>query len=466
LTKKLGNSGADKGPVHLDEWVAANQPRLHPTRRKVLAAAARLTQGGGAAPSTELRAEVGLSQQLLNRHLHGLEEEGLVALERQGPGRPLEVTATAAGLRAAGLRGPRPPAQAQARPEPEPSPEPRPRPEPAPAPEPRAQAEPAEPPADRPAPPDRVARFLDSLYDAVEPYSRGLSREEFWSLARPVLGRRPLAPALHAALAAHLGHMDRSHFQEMLAEVARTVARPAAGRGRAKQPAKARPAGPPELDPAGQALERQLAESCHPDYRGLAWHRRTRRLSDEWDVCRRRRLGVFNTAFDSFSPRWEHPAWWEFNEARRQADGRGARYGDWVAAQFDRLAPGGEREVPASELHGDEALEAYRRRHPAVPGANGKLGPPPYDLHSFRLDNPEHAAYAQRLIQEIAGLARRVLGPDYEEGPARFLAEAVRAGTLPRPALELAPRWRESTLKELERQASEGSSHAQPPVII
>jgi hypothetical protein len=488
LTKKRNISGADNQPVHLNEWVAANQPRLHPTRKKVLAAAARLTADGQAVPSTEVRQEVGLSQQLLNRHLHGLEEDGLVALERPGPGRPLEITATPAGLRAAGLRGPQrqplapaePETRAEAEPEPEhrpeppPQPEPRaearprpapePEPEPAPQPEPQAAAEPPLPAA--PPVSGRVARFVDSLYDALAPYCPALGRAEFRALVRPALGSRPQAPALHRALAAHLGHMDRALFTEILAEVARRAARgPAPARPRT--PARRDPAQPPALGPAGEALERQLAESCHPEYHGLPWHRRTRLLSDEWDLCRRRRLGAFNTAFDNFAPRWQRRDWPDFNQARRQADGRGADYREWVAAQFDRLAPRGEAEVPPEALHGDEALEAYRRRHPEQEQTDSGLGPPPYGLKDFRLDDPGHVAYAQRLIEEIAGLARRVLGKDYEDGPPRLLAEAVRAGTLPAAALELAPRWREATLARLKQGGlASGSGLPQPPVII
>ena len=63
----------------------------------------------------------------------------------------------------------------------------------------------------------------------------------------------------------------------------------------------------------------------------MDWHQRTRLMSDEWDRARRRRLGLFRTAFTSFGPRWQRPDWPDFNLARRQADHRGADYAEWVA---------------------------------------------------------------------------------------------------------------------------------------
>jgi DNA-binding MarR family transcriptional regulator len=71
-----------EGPVRLEAWLAANQPRLHPTQRKVLQAVADLSAGGVQVPSSTVRERLGMSQQLLNRHLRALEGAGLVQIGR------------------------------------------------------------------------------------------------------------------------------------------------------------------------------------------------------------------------------------------------------------------------------------------------------------------------------------------------------------------------------------------------
>jgi hypothetical protein len=81
------------------------------------------------------------------------------------------------------------------------------------------------------------------------------------------------------------------------------------------------------------------------------------------------------------------------------------------------------------------------------------LGPPPYTLESFNVHNPDHAAYAEELLEEIDFLSTRVYGED-SEGPMRLLAQAVRQGTMPVAALDLRPQWKERVLAALGPQAS------------
>ena len=441
LRKKMNIMGSPNEPVDLQRWLEANQPQLHPTRRKVLAAVAELGSLAGEVNSTQVRKAVGISQQLLNRHLRGLEGMGLVELERRGPGRPLLVRITPAGLRALERRRPRRGAEAAEAAATE-------------AEAPPAVSHPAAAPAASALSP-ALARFARSLYQALDAYLPGLGWEGFQSLVGPVLRRRPLAAALYQALEPHLVRgMSRELFTQVLGEVARRLKGGDAVEPRPRKP-WGREEGPP-LGPAEAALERRLEQTLHPRYRGMPWYRRTWELSNEWDRARRRQLGLFSTAFDSFRPRWERPDWDDFNQARRQADAHGALYSDWVQAQFERLAAQGEDDVPPSQLHGQEAIAAWQERFGGEEGEAAPLGPAPYTAESFRLDDPRHVAYAERLIREIEDLAQRVLGGG-EDTVVRLLEEAVSAGNLPVPALDLAPRYKERVLADLARRQAKSS---------
>ena len=223
------------------------------------------------------------------------------------------------------------------------------------------------------------------------------------------------------------------------------------------------------MGPAEAALEQRLEQIANHDYRGVAWHKRTKMLSSEWDQARRRRLGYLNTYFDGFGPRWERPDWTDFQTARRQADSKGAHYDDWVAAQFDRLCPDGRGDVPPSALHGQEAMDAYLS---TVPGSDSektrRLGPPPYSMATFNLNEPQHVAYAEQVLEEIDELARRVFGND-PDGPIRLVQQALRSGNLPMAALDLRPQWKEKLLAEKRLNGANGVKSApqpKPAVII
>ena len=98
---KNGTNGGGE-PVRLDAWVASKHPRLHPTRRMVLKVVASLCRDGQWATSSEVRESTDLSQQLLNRHLRGLESDGMIRIVKPGPGLPLNVRPTSTGLRLLG----------------------------------------------------------------------------------------------------------------------------------------------------------------------------------------------------------------------------------------------------------------------------------------------------------------------------------------------------------------------------
>jgi hypothetical protein len=456
-----------EGPVRLEAWLAANQPRLHPTQRKVLQAVADLSAGGAQVPSSTVRERLGMSQQLLNRHLRALEASGLVQLESPGAGLPLLARTSGLGLRALGLRGPQP----AAKPENEPA------------------AQPGEPLAQLAPPPgqsagqaagqaaslglassrERLLRFIDRLYQDLTPYLADLSHEAFRRLvggaASQALGKAatPAEPAAPAAPlpGAALGHLVAQHMG----------------------PAPVRPAGEsgPELNPVEMALEDRLEQSVHPSHRHAAWWERTKELCAVWDQMRRHRLGVLGTYFTSFGPRWRHPDWDHFNRARRQADARGASYQDWVTAQFDRLGSKDQGQVGPADLHGDEAAQAWQMLRQDQAQAQGRQipGPPPYTPDSFNVHNPDHAAYAEELLEEISFLASRVYG-DEPDGPIRLLAQAVSQGTVPMQALDLRPAWKERVLAALgpaggpRRPAQAGpneggrgaSGATSPPIII
>ncbi len=441
------------GPVRLDAWVAATQPRLHPTQRKVLQAVSELAAGGAQVTSSVIREQLGISQQLLNRHLRGLESEGLVHLESLGVGLPLLARATSLGQRALGLRGP----QAATKPEQEKIPA---------APMGRDSDEP-EPPTpatgEHEAPRSRLKHFMDQLFNTLSPYLAGLNKESFQRLVS-----QAMAEAMDLAARPGQGLPPVSAVAP--------VVPPPAPRPSTAAPAIPGPADLPELNPAELALEDRLSQTAHLLHRRHHWWERTREFSNIWDQTRRHRIGVLGTFFNTFGPRWQHPDWESFNRARRQADARGAAYQDWVDAQFNRLAGKGRGEVAPEELQGEEAAQAWQALRQAETGGHPAVaGPPPYTPESFNIHNPDHAAYAEELLDEIGFLASRVYGDD-PDGPIRLLAQAVDQGTLPRAALDLRPEWKERVLAVLGAPAWPRSGPAfqadqcpvggPPPVII
>lgn len=475
MVKDSGNMTSGNKPVQIRDWVQANRPKLHPTRQKVLAGVAQLSQEGAWTTSSQVRQNVGISQQLLNRHLRALETDGLVQLENQGPGLPLQARATSAGLRALGLRGPLPAEPGSAEPQVEARQD---------APPPvsddavAAAATPAPAPVRQPA--IKISRraydFLERLYSVLAPFLRNLDRRDYYFLTTPAMHKRPVVGALFEALSHYLPGLRAVDFKEIVASLTGAQAKPQEesidSQPPADQPrARATDKEPPELSPAEDALEDQLSSVMNPEYQGMAWHQRTRLMGDEWDRTLRRRMGLFRTKFASFGPRWERPDWIDFNQARRQADHRGADYAKWVTVQFDRLAPEGQREVKPKELHGEQALAAYLDYRREEDGEKGReLGPPPYSAHSFNTYDPSHLEYAQRLIAETTALAERIMAGE-PQGPARLLAQAVRSGALPMAALDLAPLYRQEVLNLLQGQTSQDqparpATGPQPKVII
>lgn len=385
-------------------------PSLHPTQRKVLEAVAGLGQGPALVTSKAVRESLGLSQQLLNRHLRTLEAWGMLHLESPGAGLPLQIQLSPAGrcllsqeisssgqppqtlaqhIRTAALIS---------------------------APEPASPAPPAGPDF-APGGVNKFEAMTQALYRGLAPYLRNLPPQDFVRLVRQ-------------SLASALGRP--------LPEQSPEPTLPGT--------AGAAPARPPELSQAEQALEDGLAQSVHPELRGLPWHERTRELSNIWDQKRRRSLGLLTTYFNSFGPRWAHPQWEDFNRARRQADARGARYGDWVQAQFARLAQKDIKDVVPGELAGEEAVGAWESRFGSQAAAQpSKVAPPPYAVTSFNPQNPEHVAYANQVLEEVASLAQRVYGQD-QEGPVRLLVQMLEQGNLPLAALDLRPEWKQRVL--------------------
>jgi DNA-binding transcriptional ArsR family regulator len=403
--------------VRLDDWVAAKHPRLHPTRRKVLKTVASLCANGEWATSSDVREHTDLSQQLLNRHLRGLEAEGLIRIEKPGPGLPLNVLPTPLGLRLLGqYESPRArPSEDQAAPEPRPEPE---------------------------ATPSGLGALASRLYQRLEGHLLDLDQRQTEELLRSTLGELA-APA--KAEPAVLPEDDLDFGLEPKAE-------PQAEEAFELEPASEPQ--PPQLSPAEATLEEKLLLTARAEYRNIIWWQRTRDLSEIWDRTRRRQLGLLNTYFTSFRPRWEYPEWEDFNLARRQADARGADYGDWVKAQFDLAEQQGRLDVAPRELHGEKAIKAYLESRPAQAQPQVDLSQPPYTVDSFDLNDPTHVAYAEALLDQMNQLSQRVYGDD-PVGVVNLLVEAVWRGNLPLEALKLRPEYRTAVLAVLQREHPE-----------
>lgn len=434
-----------KEPVRLDAWVAASLPSLGPARRNILMMAAELTADGSWVPSSQIKEHFGAQRQPVNRHLRALQADGLVLLDNRGRGLPLYVKVTAAGRRALGLRGPQRPADPPVDP---------------PAvetameqeinPEPAAAPEPSLAPSGQPAPPSRGERFAQNLYESLRPFLRGLEYQDF---------RRLLMQTLAEALGRVPARQIAAPPQPQPQPQPPAALPPRRAMPLAPDPQPAAPAvevlAPvqtlPALGPAEEALEERLNVSCHPERRDEPWWERTREFSTMWDQIARWRLGSLGTSFTTFGPRWQHPEWNNFNRARRQADARGARYLDWIQAQFDRL----NGPVVPSELHGEEALAAWHKKVASQGGLPGPapLGPAPYTMDSFNAHNPDHVAHAEELLGQITSLAYRVYGQELD-GPIRLLTQAIAGGNLPEGALDLRPQWKDRVLAALGRQTA------------
>ncbi|MCF8034786.1 MAG: helix-turn-helix domain-containing protein [Desulfarculaceae bacterium] len=408
--------------------MAAKHPRLHPTRRMVLKAVAALCADGVWATSSDIRERTDLSQQLLNRHLRGLESEGLIRIEKPGPGLPLNVITTPLGLRLLGhAEAPR-----DIRPEPEVEPE---------------------APAQAPEPDSELSALAKRLYQQLEDHLLDLDRRQIEQLLRRALGKAAMATAAAPAapqIVEEEPEVDFGLQPEPEAEAPPVVEAVVESEPELEPPAQPRP---PQLTPAEATLEEKLLLTARADYRNIIWWQRTRDLSEIWDRARRRQLGLLNTYFTSFRPRWEYSEWEDFNLARRQADARGASYGDWIEAQFEKATQEGRNDVQPSELHGDKAIKAYLGSDSCVmEGQPMDLSQPPYDsLDAFDLDDPAHVAYATALLDQLKHLSKSVYGSD-PLGPVNLLVEAVLRGNLPMEALALQPEYRTAVLVVLQRE--------------
>jgi hypothetical protein len=396
--------------VSLDAWVAARQPQLHPTQRRVLETLNELSAGQGHIASRALRQNLGMSPQLLNRHLRHLSNLGLVHLENPGAGLPLLAKITVQGERILGQR------------------------------------------------PSAPAAALDALQPQQAPAQESLSLP----LPEQDLSQQEaLTHALFRTLAPHLKDLDADGFLRLMRQSL------AQAQGQPLPPSPAAPSqppgqltqAPPQLDSLEQALEERLALTCHGEYRGLAWYERTREFTNVWDRARRRTWGLLGTYFQTFAPRWEHPDWDSFNRARRLADVRCARYEEWIGAQFKRLLAQGVSEVSPQQLQGEEAVRAWEGvcRPPEQPLPRRSPSPPPYTPATYDAKDSVHTDYAQELMDEIAYLAGRVYGKD-PQGPVRLLAEAMALGNLPQAALDLRPQWKDQVLEFRRAQVNRAAS--------
>ncbi len=291
-----------------------------------------------------------------------------------------------------------------------------------------------------PAPDPRLLEALGHLFQKLAPFMAPLPQEDFQGLVGGGLAQAlgevppPPAPADAPPAAAPPAPRDLNPVP------------PAPGIAVAGGGFEA-PLGPPPLPPAEQVLEERLAQSAHAQYEGDAWWERTMFLMATWNQMRRR-LGHLSPQFPRLGSHWQQPDWPDFNLARRQADGQGIDYEQWVAAQFQRPGRQDQCQAPLpQELHGPEAQEAWRAYQESCRLQAPRPDPdaPPYPPGGFDLYNPRHVDFAQRLINEIMGLAAHVHGPD-PQGPARLLALALRRGTLPPAALELVPQLKQRVL--------------------
>lgn len=427
---KNGTNGGGE-PVRLDAWVASKHPRLHPTRRMVLKVVASLCREGQWATSSEVRERSDMSQQLLNRHLRGLESDGLILIEKPGPGLPLSAKPTATGLRLLGQAESRP-AQEETSWE-----------------EPLEEFQPA-PEAQSPAESDGVGALARRLYRQLEKHLLDLDRRQTEDLLRQTLlelgiSAQAAAPApAPAPVQAPVDELDFGLAQAPVEPAVEAVVE-------AEFPAQPEP---PQLSPAEATLEEKLLLTARAEYRNIIWWQRTRDLSDIWDRARRRQLGLLTTYFTSFRPRWEYPEWEDFNLARRQADARGADYGDWVRAQYDLAQGNNGGELAPRQLHGEKAIRTYQESRPGQEHSRPTLGAPPYGLENFDIDDPTHVAYAENLLDQLDQLSQRVYGED-PVGPVNLLVEAVWRGNLPLAALRLRPEYRTAVLAVLQREHPE-----------
>jgi len=181
----------------------------------------------------------------------------------------------------------------------------------------------------------------------------------------------------------------------------------------------AKAAAPPSLRPRQRVLERRLRAKAHMCYLGLAWHQRTHLFSEAWDQARKRHACVLNTYFCTPGPRWRHPQWWHLDQGRRLADLFGARYEQWIAAQFARVEALSGQAANPGDLHGRVALEAYlfggggQQASGQQPASSGQAlfqgrfpSQRPFVHADFDRLDPQHNLYVVGILAEMIDLTQ------------------------------------------------------------
>lgn len=445
MAEKTHNTGPrPETMVSLDDWVRANQPRLGETRERVLCYAVEAVRDSGAVSSRRLREDLDLSQQLLNRHLRGLEADGLLRLEKQGPGRPLRITPTAMGLRVAG----------RLQPEPE---------EAEPAAEETRQPQPADPTAPPAAIMDArglLGAFLSTLLAHLDGQTTGVTPNQL---------RRAIRQSLQDFLPTDQTEQAPQPAQPAYAPPPQAVYEPPRMAEPATPASSVGAYAPPRLSPDEAYEEGRLESTCNTAYRGKPWYERTKIFSDLWDRQRRSRTGSLSTFFTGFGPRWEHPNWPDFNKARQIADSTGAEYGKWLTDQMDRMTRMGQNDFSPHLLVGGAMYQAPMAEAKAVEPASAKDAPYK-SVDEYDPDNKAHVDYARQVLLGLVNTAPLIFGED-PAGPVRMITEAIAHRQLPRRALDLVPKIKEKLMARARKGArKEGwwtnSDDSAPPVII
>lgn len=178
---------------------------------------------------------------------------------------------------------------------------------------------------------------------------------------------------------------------------------------------------PPALEGPEKVLERNLGQQMHREYAEMPWWERTWEFSQMWDHARRRYRAQLKSYFHKFAPRWQDPAWEDFNQGRRQADAHGARYEQWIKAVFTSMP---DKEVLPSRLHGEPAIRAYDKYGPGKEAAAAST--------------PSEDAPLADQVAEILAMAENIYGDDYRAG-AKLIKESIEMGVLPPAAVETLP---------------------------
>ena len=401
-------------------------PELQSSEIKVLKAVSARGPHGKWHDAEELGKQLDQSKSVMTRLLSNLGSAELVHLERPGPGEPLRVQITAHGLETLSriqnlTKAPKPdlPAKAQSAGE------------------------------------AKSKTNNTKTISAKNSAGKDAGKESGTDSRTLQKGQKPKPnqKALYDALAPHLGNPDQKSFEKLVGQANPALLNaitkvleqkeprtPSGGRG-------PEAADLPKLSPDEEAQENKLSSLTHPDYRQMNWRQRTMTFTIEWDQMRKRRLGALTTYFSTFGPRWQRQDWKDFNLARRQADSKGARYLDWIAAQFDYPGMPENGSVDPADFHGRQAMEkhlSFMKKNPAgqgsipvepsAPGLRPML--PDVDLSDFDLKDPLHKAKAEEILSGIESLSQTVFRDD-QEGFLRLVVHAIKNERLPQAALDL-----------------------------